>query len=605
MSAAIDTDAAEDVLDPGEKKRLHERGALRFAFVVTMVLSFSSVVVTASGSWQYAESHWHAYLGFSLFMLISSTACHVYIFQFLPTRKRFKSDIQVVDADYERFRDEKSEFSSSLSEAQLPMFVDSLINPKATRSRIIEEIRPIRRVLHQSVSTTVKSTAVKDDDKDDEDEGNRGKGDEDVDVIYPLMTPPKGSLQDHLVLRINGDDTAATLTYHEYLVLMASMLRALLAAPKLKVSPADRDRLDAITSTAFGHIARRGRIESAQAKDLAQCVSDIERIATRLKDDQPGQADDEVELLRLTVGLITKMAGNYAIVVVLPHDVFQGGRAIVTYQRYIIPHLVRAPVRQLARYLRDRARMLLGTRPISLEIQLNNAALARSYHLNVFAPDGMHLGEQELINGNGRFSSRNEARKPSDPYKRFRKRLGQGYLHLYLRSIPADLADNLRVRMRFHETPPGSMAPTMMAALASFALIYIAGVVISAANKTFDSDFPALVLAFPALAAAFVGFDKGAGQLLGGTLASRASSLTTIIISLLASGLYMAQTADEMTRKSTFELMLIDSTWWQLLASLALLNFTVSSFVWVTRTYSYYWLASRDTGENTGWDGHR
>ncbi|MCC8248055.1 hypothetical protein [Saccharothrix luteola] len=587
MSVATGTGTAEEVLDPAEKKRLHERGALRFAFAVTMVLSFSSVVVTASGSWQYAESHWYVYLGFSFFTLISSTACHVFIFQFLPTRKRFKSDMQVVDADYDRFRDEKSEFSTSLSEAQLPMFVDSLINPKATRGRIIEEIRPIRRVLHQSVSTTVKSA------------------DADVDVIYPLMTPQKGSLQDHLVLRINGDDTAATLTYHEYLVLMASMLRALVAAPKLKVSQADCDRLDTITAKAFGHIARRGRIESAQARDLAECVSEIERIATRLKDDQPGQADDEVELLRLTVGLITKMAGNYAIVVVLPHDVFQGGRAIVTYQRYIIPQLVRAPVRQFARYLRDRARMLLGTRPISLEIQLNNAALARSYHLNVFAPDGMHLGEQELINGNGRFSSRNEARKPSDPYKRFRKRLGQGYLHLYLRSIPADLADNLRVRMRFYETPPGSMAPTMMAALASFALIYIAGAVISAANKTFDSDFPALVLAFPALAAAFVGFDKGAGQLLGGTLASRASSLTTIIVSLLASGLYMAQTADEMTMKSAFELMLIDSTWWQVLASLALLNFTVSSFVWVTRTYSYYWLASRETGENTGWDGHR
>jgi hypothetical protein len=189
----------------------------------------------------------------------------------------------------------------------------------------------------------------------------------------------------------------------------------------------------------------------------------------------------------------------------------------------------------------------------------------------------------------------------SQPYGRFQRRRGQRYLHLYMRSIPERMAGKLHLDVRFYEVPPGSMGSATLAAAASFALTYLVALILptAAANHPFGSDFPALVLAFPAVAGALVGFETRTTALVGGTLSSKASAFLTVVMSLGASGLFMAEDAGASKKVISYQLPGIDDIvgvhglLWQLLVTIGLINALYSLYTWLSRTASFCWLADR------------
>jgi hypothetical protein len=240
--------------------------------------------------------------------------------------------------------------------------------------------------------------------------------------------------------------------------------------------------------------------------------------------------------------------------------------------------------------------MLLGSRPIELILGVDLAARTQSYHLLVYGPDGTYVGFQELLNATA-FAGQFDANRR--PYMRLRRRLGQSYAHAYFRNVAKgpDPANRMSYRVKFYETPPGSIAKAAVSSLTALLLIYIVAVIMSQSSTAPSSDFPALALAFPALVAAWIGFDGTSQRLFGGTLTSKVSSVFTVICSLGASALFMAQTSTLLQLKlSSFSILGVDQLYWLLILAIATTNAVWSTYAWLGFTTHYYLLARRDIG---------
>src|SRR5260370_10955851 len=189
-------------------------------------------------------------------------------------------------------------------------------------------------------------------------------------------------------------------------------------------------------------------------------------------------------------------------------------------------------------------RILLGARPISVTVSLDNAWTCQSYHVRVDAPEGLYLANQVLIASKKYLGLTEEKYKakgaPTSAHYRFRRRLGQSYAHFYGRFFPSPLPGERRpkLRLEFYEVPPGSVFRAAVASAACLILVWVVGFVIS---RTTDpgSDVPAWLLVFPGVAASWLGFDAPTGRLFEGTLASRLSLVATTVISVSASGLFV------------------------------------------------------------------
>jgi hypothetical protein len=304
----------------------------------------------------------------------------------------------------------------------------------------------------------------------------------------------------------------------------------------------------------------------------------------------------------MAAALLRKLANCYAIVVAIPQSAKRAQRQTLVVTRDVIPDLRIAPPGEPLRALRDRIGALLGARPIKVNVRVGNAAIADSYHLYVQGPDGMYVAWHDMSVPAELAESDDDGEDLTRPYARFQHRRGQRYLHLYMRSIPERIAEHLHVSVRFYEVPPGSMAAATLAAGASFVLIYLAALILSnstSSTPALGSDFPALVLAFPAVAGALVGYDNRGSGLVGRTLSAQASAFVTILVSLGASGLFMAREAgivwpgEFLTVPGVRSVLGVHGVWWQALTVVALFNMLSALYVWVTRTASYYWLANR------------
>lgn len=439
-------------------------------------------------------------------------------------------------------------------------------------------------------------------------------------ILFPVLVPRKGEMVDNLRVLAADGSAVPVLSYRQYLQLVAKVLRTLLdiAYGEDISNGRHADALEA-ERTALQAVMRRATAEKEKAGDDHEGSNALYRAAAGGRPKLVNPA-----ALRLAAQLVKKLSSHYAVVAAVPCPV--DGRFVVSYERMMTPTLALAPWSEgILSWLKARARLLLGSRPVDFSISLDNAWTTQSYHLMIDCQEGVFVGVQEAQDLVGYLDAHWNDRQsrleqsfalektalPLDhlttppPYYRFRRRAGQRYAHFYTRFFPEPrekLPDGDRipeVRFRFYEVPPGSVFRALIAATAAALLIWLIGFVASREPDP-GTDVPAFLLVFPAVAAAWLGFDGQPKRLLEGTLAARISLLGTVLCSIAASGLFMVYKAGlpflQWKVPADMQILGITSAAWSVLMLLAVLNATTTGYAYLARTWEFMHLSGRTDG---------
>lgn len=565
--------------------------AILTAILVALILGSLAVIIILGNLLSLSSGWWTA----AIATLTLSVPLHIWTVSYRPARLR-KGDQFGGNGHlhHQELLSKASEYIRAYSQDMIRQYVEALEKPWELRSRIVETIQPRSRAIRQKVSINL--------DLSDSVNGS---------IIFPVMFPEKGELQDDFNVTLD-DSYVATYTHTDYLLLTVGVLNALiervlqgLKEQSIDLEKINEFKLQAERGTVL--VAMRSRLNKGGIATLNQCRKTIKEIT-----ELPNVPSDVVTVLKSIASIMSKLAAHYAILILVPtksQDPDGRVRRVVEYERYQIPNLELArfqwwnPISWL-RWARDRLGMLLGARPIHLRLSVANAATTASYHLLVFGPEGTYVGVQDMPPMSGAVASGQQGylgEKVDQPYRRFQRRRGQRYLHVYMRFVRSAITDRMRLSVLFYEIPPGSMASATAAAGAAFLLTYVvawitgAGGPPSIAGASFGTDFPAIVLSFPAIVGAFAGFESRSTGIGTGTLASRTSSLVTIICSLWATALFVAQSTTKIRYAPHESLLGVADRWWQVLVLINLANLLYIAYVWTCRTFFYYFLSHRPT----------
>ena len=343
------------------------------------------------------------------------------------------------------------------------------------------------------------------------------------------------------------------------------------------------------------------------------------------------------DAIDLAASLAKILTSHYVIAVSLPTDI--GRRFILRYTCTLIPAMhQRAPRKdepalRRAKWLDKmehgtlvQLATLMGThRWMNVRISLNHAWACQSYHVLVHCSENLYLSSQQLSLPTPNYLQDVAKDAPAPPHYRFRRRLGQSHAHFYGRYLPAPASWNepdsgkevkpkeethQRRRARapelilsFTEVPPGSLCRAALAAIASAALIWIIGY--GKAHVTggaLSTDVPVLILAFPGVAASWLGYDSSPSELFAGTLTARLSLAATTVLSLLATLLYVVSSAPSGGAAGPHAapavgtgfsvLGISDWTWWTLVVA-GSLNAAYLSYRWLLNVWRYRYLETR------------
>ncbi|MDF3316411.1 hypothetical protein [Rhodococcus sp. C3V] len=306
-----------------------------------------------------------------------------------------------------------------------------------------------------------------------------------------------------------------------------------------------------------------------QLGSIRQDLLDIDGIGTN-------QAELVLRVLDLT-------AGRYPIVFVteVPERLTQtrhfGGNITIrfTVEQRSIPLL--KVNRSLGDRARDIVRLPLGIRPTIVSYDLIESSRCDSYHFELLGPEGTYLARQGIVD------SLSEDKDPLvDVPHRFLARHGQRYGHVYINKRPLNDSKALTYIAHFYERSPGSIAPATISALAAAILISVAAAIRLSPGLNVQADVVAVLLALPSIAGGWVGFDSARG-LFGGSLNSRLSLMTTMMLSIVAAAYFMLSKSDSSAIVSPEWVDRDGSTIWILLTSGAIINFVLSGFSWLLR----------------------
>jgi hypothetical protein len=471
---------------------------------------------------------------------------------------------------------------TNIEQAQL--FALSILEPQEVRQRVVESYTPGSRSVRQKVSVefrvpeqliaSAKLEALRH-------------------LYVPIMVPLKGRMQDQFDLYDDSGQAVSVLTYREYLQLSAQVIRLLLRAAY--PNGGSLDLPDDVRQAELSALAT-----VMQRRNQAGIVVDVTGRSGWKELEKLSAATDRVRRVRdIAARLARKLSTHYALVAVVP---VEGSRRrfLLKYEQTLIPTLKLTGIRK-------RVGIALGTRPVKLTIDLNNASTCQSFHLRITGEEGTYLGSQQLIDAENTLRGRQRS-DLTPPHYRFRKRLGQPYAHFYSRYFPdsalrtpvagsAPSRERPRVSVQFFEVPPGSMIRAAASAIASLLLILAVGWVISDKPNP-GTDVPAILLAFPAVVGTWLGFESPSRRLLEGTLTSRLSLVATVALSVVASAYYMALNSIGPRvagpyYSSGVSILGVANVNWSILVGLAAINASVVSFRYGVRVWEYSALSRR------------
>jgi hypothetical protein len=516
-----------------------------------------------------------------------------------------------------------------LTRLEAEVFALAITSPSILRSRVVESYQPEQRTLRQKVTVDIQIpgrilSSI---------EQSEPSLDRRLRIPFPVVVLPKGELNDNLKVRGADDSLVPSFSYREYLALVAGVLRMLLlkaysiehnasAVTPLAAPPLDTSRLplEAIKAEriALQAVMQRGahrRRRVNRQKDIVlegtieSAVDGILSLGGQSANGDSESHAPSMMVLKLAAELVRKLSNHYA--VVADAECNSAGRMLLSYERMVVPELEIAAFRrgQRARWLKGWLELMLGSRPVDLLLELDNAPTCQSYHLVTACPEGLYLREQELEGIDEYFSGHGRRQTLVPPYYRVRQRLGQPHAHFYARFFPTPkVIDGVReplpdLKLSFYETPPGSQFRASVVSLSSFILIWIVGYALSRSAKLdhdIGTDAPTILLAFPAIIAAWLGFDNPARRLLEGTLGARISLIGSALAAILASGLFVIYRANVPILHGTFHpfpiyitFLGIQETSWAWLAAFSLINTAIATYAWLVRTWEFKYLASR------------
>lgn len=488
---------------------------------------------------------------------------------------------------------------------QCRIFLYGLLYPNRLRQRLTERYALSPTTLKQSVTIDVHIpeimlvTAGKGDSPEKEPER--------VDrVLFPVLVPAKGAMLDDLrVLAADHSDLPA-LAHREYLQLVARTLRLLMvvAYGGGQLSPATHWwalRAERLALQTILHQADTPPPKEAPGESLRALLSI-----------PPGQNPPIVDrdAIESAVMLVKLLAEHYVVVTSVPCP--RDGRMVVAYERLT----TRKPTKEAS-----------GTHLFRLRPLLSGTAA--SYHLIVEGPEGVYLikqGSPGLTDYFGahwaQIEQENKAAmsagrlidSPPPPYYRFGSRKGQRFAHFYTRfapmpSSPVGYGDNPpNIHLLFRESPPGESFRAAITSSAAAVLIWLVGFVMSRGMLTkvpftLDSDAPAILLVFPALAATWLGVEQRTQNLIGRTKTTFTTMLVTVFTSIAASGVFMmnnsAITYLAWRNPGNANFLGIQHLPWSLLALAAIVNAIVAIRSWQGHSREYRHLRTRRGSPHT------
>jgi hypothetical protein len=492
------------------------------------------------------------------------------------------------------------------------IFALALINPAALRQRISERYEPERRTLRQRVTAEIQIPGELIAPRESQDRPYNSSVEADEEVIksdilrqrekftglgripFPVIIPPKGELNDDMVVLGTDGEHIPCFSYSEYLLIIASVLRMLLLkAYQLK----DVDHLPVGGSNAerqaLGCIMQRGNPSDKAIETAADRILSLERA----DGDDIGIRD--LQALKVAAELVRKLSGRYAIAASV--ECTPEGRVLLEYRRKMVPVLELGTTKGgRFRWLFDWASILLGARPVDLTVPLENAPTCESFHLYVDCPEGLYLRKQQLVGLDEYMNRSNRQGNTIPPYYRLRRRLGQPYAHFYARFFPAPNEGEVlpEFRVSFWEVPPGSLFRAAVVSVSTALLVWLVGWVLARVRNP-ATDVPAVLLAFPAVAAAWLGFDEKRRRLLEGTLVSRVSLMLSASSALMASALFMLNDAhlpalhDRIPFPIDISFLGINEGSWGVLVFVSLINALSVGYLCLLRTSEYKHLTAR------------
>ncbi|CAL9335855.1 hypothetical protein SUDANB95_00165 [Actinosynnema sp. ALI-1.44] len=408
------------------------------------------------------------------------------------------------------------------------------------------------------------------DDEVSQGDGEGGCGSEPAWFYFPLVDFRKGNLLDHLSasrpdgsgLRILGSD--------EGLVVLATALRwQLLGAAERGVADGLPAGWDTVESDALALIAHED-----------PSSADIDEVAMKIRG-----LGGPAERLEAAVELVRTYARKHVLIAPVEVDVRGGYR--VSFTQTLAPREEGGVSRA------DRIAISLGASAVSLVVVAGAAYSAQSYHANIVGPEGLYLARQWPHNPH----------LPDWSNFEFQSANGRVNGHFYASGLPERVpGDPLSAKFEYYETPPGSALRAGVTALAAFVLFVVLGLVSSGKDATISTDAAAFLLVFPAVAAAWLGFDGPHGRLVGGTVAARLSLIATTVLSVTAAALFIFRkeyptepTGRRESRDwydwpqgaSDFTPFAIADWGWSVLALLALLNVVIIFYVATCRARHY------------------
>ncbi|MEO6533929.1 MAG: hypothetical protein ABIO06_10205 [Pseudolysinimonas sp.] len=402
------------------------------------------------------------------------------------------------------------------------LFYELLVTPQKRIERITENVQPMSRSMLVRTSTTyaVPTTVPSGP------------------LIFPVMMQRKGVLEHGLRLYRHDGSRVPTLSERSSIVYSAAYIRFYIWSAGSDAYLAYLGNLEKEVLALITEIA----VEERAAK-----LDRVEKRILKLPSD-PGNKP----LLSMAIRAIRRLASRFLIAVIVNYvrpepGIPRSSQIRLTAERRVIAQIVRHRPKprgsgmrreQLLRWARgvfgrlmDRIRLSFGVTPTVIQFVLENADRAATYHLEITGPPGTYLAEQSLIDDDG---------DPTDlpPNTALQARLGQRHSHLYVRQ-GTDFVSRFLVN-NFYERTPGSMARASLVALSAATIVWICAVIKLQWIPTHvqSTDLVAVLLAFPAVAAAWSGIDQAAA-LRGGVLVAKVSSFVTLILALAASALYI------------------------------------------------------------------